>query len=410
MSTLSTSSRKIKVTLPKLYSWQQDTLNTIEANPGKWFVIKSVRQKSGKTYLLENLLIKTALEKPKSKSFMISPTNAQNLRIFTEISRATIDLLSKANGSTMLIEFKNGSVIQFRSGESGDSLRGYTVKRGGILAIDEGAFLSREVYEIVLPLVSKEGCTLVVASTPDSMDGMYFSLWSREEDSNIIRINWSDYIDQMYTKEELDFLRSVYSDRRFRTEILGEFAVGEGTVFTGIPNCVSKEELTQKGNLVAGIDFGSGNLQDSTVITFLDEDKQVISQFDTNDKPPMEQIDWLVRLLEDYKPIRVLAERNGLGSVYFDALKQRCPIVTPWITTNESKTSIVDDLAAHIEKGKIKFQPKCEKLLEQLQVYRETQSSTGKRVFNAPPGKHDDFVISTALALRARKSGRYSIG
>ena len=408
MSTLSTSSRKISVTLPKLYSWQKDTLDLIEANPGKWFIIKSVRQKSGKTYLLENLLIKTALEKPGSKSFMISPTNAQNLRIFTEISRATVDLLRKANGSSMLIEFRNGSVIQFRSGESGDSLRGYTVKRGGILAIDEGAFLSREVYEIVMPLVSKEGCTLVIASTPDSMDGMYYSLWSRED--GVIRINWSDYINQMYTKEELDFYRSVYSDRRFRTEILGEFAVGEGTVFSGIANCISPIELIPKGSLVAGIDFGSGNLQDSTVITFIDEDLQVIAQYDTNDKPPMEQIDWLARLLLDYKPVRVLAEKNGLGSVYFDALKQKCPIVTPWITTNDSKTAIVDDLAAHIEKGRIKFQPKCEKLLEQLQVYRETQSSTGKRVFNAPPGKHDDFVISTALALRARKLGRYSIG
>ena len=408
MSTLSTSSRKISVTLPRLYNWQKDTLDLIEANPGKWFIIKSVRQKSGKTYLLENLLIKTALEKPGSKSFMISPTNAQNLRIFTEISRATVDLLRKANGSSMLIEFRNGSVIQFRSGESGDSLRGYTVKRGGILAIDEGAFLSREVYEIVMPLVSKEGCTLVIASTPDSMDGMYYSLWSRED--GVIRINWSDYIDQMYSKEELEFYRSVYSDRRFRTEILGEFAVGEGTVFSGVANCVSPVELIQKGSLVAGIDFGSGNLQDSTVITFIDEDLQVIAQYDTNDKPPMEQIDWLARLLLDYKPVRVLAEKNGLGSVYFDALKQKCPIVTPWITTNDSKTAIVDDLAAHIEKGRIKFQPKCEKLLEQLQVYRETQSSTGKRVFNAPPGKHDDFVISTALALRARKSGRYSIG
>lgn len=408
MSTLSTSSKKVSVTLPRLYSWQKDTLDLIEANPGKWFIIKSVRQKSGKTYLLENLLIKTALEKPGSKSFMISPTNAQNLRIFTEISRATVDLLRKANGSSMLIEFRNGSVIQFRSGESGDSLRGYTVKRGGILAIDEGAFLSREVYEIVMPLVSKEGCTLVIASTPDSMDGMYYSLWSRED--GVIRINWSDYIDQMYSKEELDFYRSVYSDRRFRTEILGEFAVGEGTVFSGIANCVSPVELIPKGTLVAGIDFGSGNLQDSTVITFIDEDLQVIAQYDTNDKPPMEQIDWLARLLLDYKPARVLAEKNGLGSVYFDALKQKCPIVTPWITTNDSKTAIVDDLAAHIEKGRIKFQPKCEKLLEQLQVYRETQSSTGKRVFNAPPGKHDDFVISTALALKARKSGRYSIG
>ena len=406
---LSTSSRKVSVTLPKLYSWQKDTLDLIEANPGKWFIIKSVRQKSGKTYLLENLLIKTALEKPGSKSFMISPVNSQNNRVFLEISKAVRELTSQINGSTMKITFRNGSTLDFKSAESGDSIRGYTVKNGGILVVDEACYINQEVFEIILPLVSKEHCSLVLASTPDKMSGFFYDMYVKE-DSNIISINWSKYYQEMYTEEELEFYRSVYSDRRFRTEILGEFAVGEGTVFSGVANCVSPVELIQKGNLVAGIDFGSGNLQDSTVITFIDEDLQVIAQYDTNDKPPMEQIDWLTRLLLDYKPVRVLAEKNGLGSVYFDALKQKCPIVTPWITTNDSKTAIVDDLAAHIEKGRIKFQPKCEKLLEQLQVYRETQSSTGKRVFNAPPGKHDDFVISTALALKARKSGRYSIG
>ena len=409
MSTLSTSSRKVSVTLPKLYSWQKDTLDLIEANPGKWFIIKSVRQKSGKTYLLENLLIKTALEKPGSKSFMISPVNSQNNRVFLEIAKAVRELTSQVNGSTMKITFRNGSTLDFKSAESGDSIRGYTVKNGGILVVDEACYINQEVFEIILPLVSKEHCSLVLTSTPDKMSGFFYEMYTKE-DSNIISINWSKYYREMYSEEELEFYRSVYSDRRFRTEILGEFAVGEGTVFSGIANCVSPVELIQKGNLVAGIDFGSGNLQDSTVITFIDEDLQVIAQYDTNDKPPMEQIDWLTRLLLDYRPARVLVEKNGLGSVYFDALKQKCPIVTPWITTNDSKTAIVDDLAAYIEKGRIKFQPQCEKLLEQLQVYKETQSSTGKRVFNAPPGKHDDFVISTALALRARKSGRYSIG
>ena len=121
---LSTSSRKISVTLPKLYSWQKDTLDLIEANPGKWFIIKSVRQKSGKTYLLENLLIKTALEKPGSRSFMISPVNSQNNRVFLEISKAVRELTSQINGSTMKITFRNGSTLDFKSAESGDSIRG----------------------------------------------------------------------------------------------------------------------------------------------------------------------------------------------------------------------------------------------------------------------------------------------
>lgn len=404
----SSVNRVIKVTLPRLYSWQQDTLRTIESNPGKWFVIKSVRQKSGKTYLLENLLIKTALEKPKSKSFMISPVNSQNARVFSEIAKAVRDLTSNINGSSMKITFKNGSTIDFKSAESGDSIRGYTVKNGGILVIDEAAYVSSEVYEIVLPLVSKEHCSLVLASTPDKMSGMFYDLYSRE-DSNIIRINWSEYYLEMYTKDELEFYQSVYSARRFRTEILGEFIVDGGSVFSGVDKCVSQVELTQKGNLVAGIDFGSGQGLDSTVITFLDSDNQLIAQFSTNDKTPVEQVKWLGSLLRNYKPIRVLAEKNSIGNVYLDMLKSEYSLVTPWVTSNDSKTRIIDKLVAYIEQGKIKFQPKCEELISELQCFEESVTKQGKRCFSAPPGKHDDRVMSLAIALQANCSGQYSV-
>lgn len=413
------------VKLPKLYHWQQDTLNVIEANPGKWFVIKSVRQKSGKTYLLENLLIKTALEKPGSKSFCISPVNAQNLRVFTEISKAILPLASKVNSSTMTLEFKNGSVIYFKSAESGDSLRGYTVKRGGILVVDEACFVSQSVYEIILPLVSKEHCTLVLASTPDNMSGFFYETWNRGLDitqtsellayakqgniqADIIKINWTEYINEMYTQDELDFYRGVYSSRRFRTEILGEFAIGEGSVFTNVTECVSSVELVQSGSLYAGIDFASGQGQDSTVLTLLDSNTQVIKQFSTNDMSPVDQVNWLGRLLNEYKPIRVLAEKNSIGTVYLDMLKSKYPKVTPWITTNDSKTEIIDQLASVIEQGKIKFQPNCTELLSELQVFKESISSTGKRIFSAPTGKHDDRVMSLAIALKASRSGNYS--
>ena len=408
MSTLSTSSRKVSVTLPKLYSWQKDTLDLIEANPGKWFIIKSVRQKSGKTYLLENLLIKTALEKPGSKSFMISPVNSQNNRVFLEISKAVRELTSQINGSTMKITFRNGSTLDFKSAESGDSIRGYTVKNGGILVVDEACYINQEVFEIILPLVSKEHCSLVLASTPDKMSGFFYEMYTKE-DSNIISINWSKYYQEMYSEEELEFYRSVYSARRFRTEILGEFIVDGGSVFSGVDKCISPVELIQKGNLVGGIDFGSGQGQDYTVLTFIDQDNQVIGQFSTNDKTPVEQVKWLGNLLRSYRPVRVLAEKNSIGSVYLDMLKSEYSLVTPWSTTNDSKTKIIDRLVAYIEQGKIRFQPQCEELVSELRCFEEGVTKQGKRCFSAPPGKHDDRTMSLAVALQANCSGQYSI-
>ena len=47
--------------------------------------------------------------------------------------------------------------------------------------------------------------------------------------------------------------------------------------------------------------------------------------------------------------------------------------------------------------------------MDELQYYELTYSKTGKRVFNAKAGHHDDILMSLAIAYNSINSGNYAV-
>ena len=397
-----------------LYPWQSAAIQEIlePANKGRYFMIKSFRQMAGKTFTLLNLLGLVALTKPGSVSILVEPTFGQSQRCLEDITKAYVDWIKVASRGNNIIDFSNGSRIYFKSGEQKDSLRGFTVKNDGILAIDEAVFISNEVFEILLPVVNKKKATVVVTSTPDRMSGMFFDLYTRglANDDKITSLNWSRFIDQVYTPQELSFYKSIYSDRRYQTEILGEFVTSGGSVFQNLDSCIGLAPTTYQG-LYFGIDWGTGNGKDYTVITALTDTKKMLFQKAFNDIPPVEQVNYIAKLIQDYKPRKVLVEKNSIGSIYYDQLRRVCPGILAFNTTNESKCRIVDQLASHLEKGQIQLL-KDEELLTQLKGFEESSTKSGLRTYSCPQPLHDDRVMSLCFALEAIVSttGVYSLG
>lgn len=397
-----------------LYPWQSAAIQEIlePANKGRYFMIKSFRQMAGKTFTLLNLLGLVALTKPGSVSILVEPTFGQSQRCLEDITKAYVDWIKVASRGNNIIDFSNGSRIYFKSGEQKDSLRGFTVKNDGILAIDEAVFISNEVFEILLPVVNKKKATVVMTSTPDRMSGMFFDLYTRglANDDKITSLNWSRFIDQVYTPQELSFYKSIYSDRRYQTEILGEFVTSGGSVFQNLDSCIGLAPTTYQG-LYFGIDWGTGNGKDYTVITALTDTKKMLFQKAFNDIPPVEQVNYIAKLIQDYKPRKVLVEKNSIGSIYYDQLRRVCPGILAFNTTNESKCRIVDQLASHLEKGQIQLL-KDEELLTQLKGFEESSTKSGLRTYSCPQPLHDDRVMSLCFALEAIVSttGVYSLG
>ena len=396
--------------VPKhLYPHQRDLIKqVIEDTEGKWFIVKSCHQLSGKTHALENLVLLVALTRPGSVSMVVEPSNQQCAKVASETYAAISHLKVRYNGSTNLLWFDNGSKVYFKSSEADPkSIRGYTIKRGGILLLDEGSFIPEEYYNAIFPIIRKYKASMVIASTPDRQSGMFYNLYTRglsNEQSNLVSVNWSENIHQFYSEEELEFLKTVYSRKRFRTEVLGEFDISSGQVFTNLENCIL-DKPSESREYYVGIDWSSGTGKDYTVITILNDKKEVVLIKAFNDIAPMDQIDFISRLLKDFPCRRVLVEGNSIGSIFFDALKRKVVGIQKFNTTNDSKCRIVDQLVAHFEQGKIKI-PYNEELLAQLRGFEEQTTKSGLRTYNCPPPLHDDYVMSLCIALEAVTSNR----
>ena len=250
---------------------------------------------------------------------------------------------------------------------------------------------------------------MVLASTPDRMSGVFYDFYERgqKNDLKIVSINWSQYLHNFYTEEELEFYRSIYSARRFRTEILGEFTVDGGSVFTNFDKCIGKPK--DKKVYLISVDWGAGG-KDYTAVTFWNKDKEVIELKYFNDLTPGDQIQYLEKRIKEDKPEHIIVESNSIGSVYYDMLKKSFPGIEKFSTSNSSKCDIVDRLQSGFEHQEIVI-PDDEELLRELRGFEEQTTKSGLRTYNCPQPLHDDLVMSLAIGYwrLSKKRGQYSI-
>ena len=96
-------------------------------------------------------------------------------------------------------------------------------------------------------------------------------------------------------------------------------------------------------------------------------------------------------------------ESNSIGQPMANEIKKLLPVsmrnkVELFYTSNASKNDYIERLALDLEQGNLYFLQDNELLFDQFKTYALTKSKTGKNVYNALPGYHDDCVISLALA------------
>ena len=154
------------------------------------------------------------------------------------------------------------------------------------------------------------------------------------------------------------------------------------------------------------MDFSSVG-DDETIVTFINEKGQSIQYTISGDlDSKYKQVAKLLNRAEGKLQLCYF-EKNSIGEVMGNEINK---LVTPNIrrkiefitTTNSTKQDYIEKLALDIEQNNLSFMEDNDKLLEQFKVFTYTISKTGKKVFNALPGYHDDTIISLALANLAR--------
>jgi len=198
---------------------------------------------------------------------------------------------------------------------------------------------------------------------------------------------------------EIEAARHGLPDRVFRQEYLADFIEDGAGVFRRVMEATTAQEIDEAidgHNYVIGVDWAKSN--DFTVLTVLDINAKEVVAIDR-----FNQIDYVIQrgrlqgLAGRFRPSAIVAERNSIGEPNIEILQRAGLPILPFTTTNASKQLIIEALVIAFENGEISI-PNNPDLVGELMAYEMERRPSGAIVYNAPPGMHDDMVMSLALA------------
>lgn len=400
--------------------WQRPVHKAIAEHPtASTFVVLAPRQ-TGKTMLITNELLRASINNKNAVSLCISITLDGSRKIYRDIVMATENsgAIKKKNDSLLTIEFITGSIIYFRSGEQRDTLRGLTIKNGGLLVVDECAYIDEDFfYSVLLPMTNVFRANILLTSTPRFKTGFFYTYYEKgkNEDPGVYSFNFTDYDLSKYLPEDmLEQYRQVMPKNQFISEYLGQFLDGDSLLFEDYKDRILPPGTTTR--VYIGIDWASGTGQDRTAISVINQAGEQIFTASFNDKNTTQTVDYIEELVKRYKiynPV-IWAEVNGLGKPYCDLLKDRKIKVTEWTTSNQSKNELVAHLQVAFEQQKISILGD-ERQIDELGYYEADYNPKTRVVtYNAPRGLNDDTVVALMISweayLSANRYGRYCVG
>ena len=393
-----TTERVIEIELPRVHAMQRKLFRSTAR-----FIVACWGRRGGKSLAVLILAICICGAKAGARVWYIAETFPM-----VDLHMDTLEeMLPEASGVTWnkvrrRCTFPNGSYIQFKSGDKPSRLRGPGLD---LLIIDEAAFMAglKDTFDKVLrPALSDRKGRALIISTPNGLDDFH-DFYQRGLDEAYP--DWACFTAPSSCNPHLDAdeiadAQRELPERIFRQEYLAEFIVDGGVVFRGVDACIVAEPQ-HAGPYVMGVDWGKRD--DFTVLTVLDKLTGHVVAVDR-----MNQIDYRLQtqrlrvLQEQWQCEVILAERNSIGERLLEDLAEMGLPAVGFDTTNTSKTRIIEALALAIEKRELGLMQHLHMVTE-LKIYTVSRLPGGTFRYSAPTGRHDDCVMSLALAWEARQ-------
>ena len=407
-----------KVRGAKLISWQNDLVREfLSLKKDERLVIKKCRQ-VGCSFTFAQILFYVAINRPKSTSIYITTTNSAARKFFTDMGEFCKESsLVSMNGSLLEMTFWNGSIIYFKSSES--QLRGISCKRGGIMVVDECAFLKSDIWTSILPFTTVSKANTLIASTPWTKRGMYYTFYERalSGDPGYHLIDTRDYdLSYFISEEQREEYRKILSPQAFRTEIDGEFMDSTSGVFGDYQSIYVDPE--DKDPVWCGIDFSVSVGGDDTVLTGFNKSKQqCLLYYDNSIADPVQRAEKLADIINSYPSIKkVICETNSMGSTFISIMRRKLKrpnILEEFTTTNSTKKDIIENLVSLIGQKEITLldDPKQD---YEFAIFQLVELKNGNYSYAADTkvqNSKDDIVMATAFAAKcfSGSSGTYML-
>ena len=407
-----------KVRGAKLIGWQNDLVREfLSLKKDERLVIKKCRQ-VGCSFTFAQILFYVAINRPRSTSIYITTTNSAARKFFTDMGEFCKESsLVSMNGSLLEMTFWNGSIIYFKSSES--QLRGISCKRGGIMVVDECAFLKSDIWTSILPFTTVSKANTLIASTPWTKRGMYYTFYERalSGDPGYHLIDTRDYdLSYFISEEQREEYRKILSPQAFRTEIDGEFMDSTSGVFGDYQSIYAEPE--DKDPVWCGIDFSVSVGGDDTVLTGFNKSKQqCLLYYDNSIADPVQRAEKLADIINSYPSIKkVVCETNSMGSTFISILRRKLKrpnILEEFTTTNSTKKDIIENLVSLIGQKEITLldDPKQD---YEFAIFQLVELKNGNYSYAADTkvqNSKDDIVMATAFAAKSfsGSSGTYML-
>ena len=311
----------------------------------------------------------------------------------------------KDNKTELRIELENKSVIQFKSADREEGLRGESVD---FMVVDEFGLLKRDAWMYALRgTITATHAECIFIGTPKGKN-LFYQLYIMGQDASN-----PEYISyQIESRESIYFTEweavQRLPQRVFEQEYRAKFIDDGGEVFRNIRECVRGQlenpQNTEK-HYYCGVDLAKS--LDYTVICILDEQGHLCYFERFNDISWTIQKERIVNACTRYNAY-ALIDSTGVGDPILDDLTPHIR-VAGYKFNNISKRQLVEALVLSVERQEISF-PDIHDLINELSIFTFEQTEGGVIKYSAPEGMHDDIVIALALANWACGRGRGMIG
>lgn len=300
------------------------------------------------------------------------------------------------------IRGRNGSLFIFAGLKSNiNSIK--SMEAIDICWIEEANTVSQKSLDILIPTIRVEGSELWFSWNPvydsDPVDKM-FRGDNVPANAYVKKVSWRDnpfFSDVLKIELEHD---KATNPAKYLHVWEGDY---DKTMESKVLRRIKENSTAIAQDPVDGVDYVMGvdlaRHVDWTVIIVFDVHSHKMVYMDR-----FNQIDWNLQrarieaVARRYNNALVRIDATGVGDPISQDLERAGLRVAPYVFTNQSKKALVDNLSLKLESDDIKI-IQVPELQDELSVFSYEVTTAGNIRYEAPQGKHDDTVMSLALAV-----------
>jgi len=386
--------------LQELLGWQPHPNQLKILNSKKKEIVIAAGRGFGKTILCAYIALRELLQDDR-QILLIAPTYNLNDRVLEYLEKWMQQYFPKIlkgyrKNPPQSISTPWKSHVECRSAEAPTGILG---KRFDLVVVDEAAKISKKVWETyIYPTTQMRGGRIVYISTPWGKNWFYEE-WVRTKGFQFKSID-----NPYYRQEDYDRAREVLAEGIFDQEYNATFISDATSVFKGVGRVVVKDILRDAidgHSYIMGVDLGRH--YDFTVLTVIDKHSNQVVYFDR-----FKTVDYtfqkkrIIAAAQRYNNARIIIDSSNVGDPIAEDIRRSSHLTVDGFKfaggKSEIKKELIEKLSIYIQDKKI-FIPKKRVLIDELEAFGVEMLDSGRYKYSAPQGKHDDCVISLALAV-----------